>query len=114
MPHGARIVTFFAAAAIIAYYWFRLPPVFGISASDSAVYLQLSGKRLEGGRDSKSLKLAVLIVHVFAPVFPLKLRKNFQAERVFIEITPNVSSFSPISRGSFWSNSNNRADSWTV
>lgn len=32
----------FAAAAIITYYWFRLPPVFGIGAPDAAMIVDIS------------------------------------------------------------------------
>ncbi|MBI2479520.1 MAG: hypothetical protein HYV60_13060, partial [Planctomycetia bacterium] len=32
----------FAAAAVITYYWFRLPPVFGIGAPDAAMIVDIS------------------------------------------------------------------------
>ena len=37
-----RIASVFAAAAIITYYWFRLPPMFGIGAPDSAMIVDIS------------------------------------------------------------------------
>ncbi|MBC8353610.1 MAG: hypothetical protein H8E66_16545 [Planctomycetes bacterium] len=36
------IASVFAAAAIITYYWFRLPPVFGIGAPDAAMIVDIS------------------------------------------------------------------------
>jgi hypothetical protein len=36
------IGSIFAAAAIITYYWFRLPPVFGIGAPDQAMIVDIS------------------------------------------------------------------------
>jgi hypothetical protein len=32
----------FAASAIITYYWFRLPPIFGIDAPDAAMIVDIS------------------------------------------------------------------------
>ena len=36
------IASVFAASAIITYYWFRLPPVFGIGAPDAAMIVDIS------------------------------------------------------------------------
>jgi hypothetical protein len=36
------IASVFAAAAIITYYWFRLPPIFGIDAPDAAMIIDIS------------------------------------------------------------------------
>ncbi|MEX2187394.1 MAG: hypothetical protein WD875_11385 [Pirellulales bacterium] len=36
------IANVFAAAAIITYYWFRLPPIFGIDAPDAAMIIDIS------------------------------------------------------------------------
>jgi hypothetical protein len=35
-------ISIFAAAAIIIYYWFRLPPVFGMGAPASAMIVDIS------------------------------------------------------------------------
>jgi hypothetical protein len=36
------IASVFAAAAIMTYYWFRLPPIFGIDAPDAAMIVDIS------------------------------------------------------------------------
>jgi hypothetical protein len=42
-PRQAALTTsVFAATAIITYYWFRLPPVFGIGDSDAAMIVDIS------------------------------------------------------------------------
>ena len=43
LPKKDNLITsVFAASAIITYYWFRLPPIFGIGASEAAMIIDLS------------------------------------------------------------------------
>jgi hypothetical protein len=42
--HDRLISSIFAAAAIITYYWFRLPPIFGLGNPQAAMIVDLSGR----------------------------------------------------------------------